>query len=197
MYRRNSPFKTLPGEQWKELKMFEPGALRLNYALSNFGRMVSYTDNFEEGSLLKGRKLAGYLTFSCRPNGLNKSYLIHKLVAEYFLPKEREDQNYVIHVDYNKMNNNVNNLRWVNRAEVSLHQENNPNIIAMREKRRLEPTYKGHKLTATKVKMIKKLIFDPNRKTRMRIIAKQFGITEMQLYRIKSGENWGHVKLDD
>ena len=31
----------------------------------------------------------------------------------------------------------------------------------------------------------------------MRIIAKQFGISEMQLYRIKSGENWGHVKIDD
>ena len=45
--------------------------------------------------------------------------------------------------------------------------------------------------------MIKKKIFDPNRRTRMRLIAKQFGISEMQLYRIKSGENWGSVKIDD
>ena len=29
------------------------------------------------------------------------------------------------------------------------------------------------------------------------MIAKQFGISEMQLYRIKSGENWGNVKIDD
>jgi hypothetical protein len=26
-------------------------------------------------------------------------------------------------------------------------------------------------------------------------IAEQFDISEMQLYRIKSGENWGHVKV--
>jgi hypothetical protein len=28
----------------------------------------------------------------------------------------------------------------------------------------------------------------------MKQIAEHFGISEMQLYRIKSGENWGHVK---
>jgi len=27
----------------------------------------------------------------------------------------------------------------------------------------------------------------------MKMIAKQFGISEMQLYRIKTGENWGSV----
>jgi hypothetical protein len=27
----------------------------------------------------------------------------------------------------------------------------------------------------------------------MKMIAKQFGVSEMQLYRIKSGENWGWV----
>ena len=31
----------------------------------------------------------------------------------------------------------------------------------------------------------------------MRLIAKQFGISEMQLYRIKSGENWSHVKMEE
>ena len=53
----------------------------------------------------------------------------------------------------------------------------------------------GNKLTTTQVMRIKKMIFDPNRKTRLKIIAKQFGISEMQLYRIKSGENWGHVQI--
>ncbi len=26
------------------------------------------------------------------------------------------------------------------------------------------------------------------------MLAKQFGISEMQVWRIKSGENWGHVE---
>jgi hypothetical protein len=44
--------------------------------------------------------------------------------------------------------------------------------------------------------MIKRKLSDPKRKTRMKMIAKQFGISEMQLYRIKTGENWGHVTID-
>ena len=35
-----------------------------------------------------------------------------------------------------------------------------------------------------------------SRKTRLKIIAKRFGVSEMQLHRIKTGENWGHVKYD-
>jgi hypothetical protein len=31
----------------------------------------------------------------------------------------------------------------------------------------------------------------------VRLIAKQFGISETQLYRIKSGENWSHIKIDE
>jgi DNA-binding Xre family transcriptional regulator len=42
---------------------------------------------------------------------------------------------------------------------------------------------------------IKKILANPNRKTRMKIIARRFGISEMQLYRIKSGKNWGHVTI--
>jgi hypothetical protein len=53
----------------------------------------------------------------------------------------------------------------------------------------------GRKLTVTKVMHLKKLIFDPKRKTRLKMLAKQFGISEMQVSRIKSGENWGHIKI--
>ena len=52
------------------------------------------------------------------------------------------------------------------------------------------------KLTETQVKLIKRKINDPNRKTRMKIIAKRYGVSVMQLYRIKSGENWGSVTPD-
>jgi len=42
------------------------------------------------------------------------------------------------------------------------------------------------------VRLIRKKINEG--KTRMKMIAKQFKISEMQLYRIKVGENWGWVK---
>ena len=31
----------------------------------------------------------------------------------------------------------------------------------------------------------------------LQLIAKRFGISHTQLNRIRSGENWGHVKADD
>ncbi len=43
--------------------------------------------------------------------------------------------------------------------------------------------------------MIKKLL--KNEKNRLKMIAKQFGITHTQLNRIRSGENWKHVTIDD
>jgi hypothetical protein len=43
--------------------------------------------------------------------------------------------------------------------------------------------------------MIKKLL--RNNKNRLKMIARQFGITHTQLNRIRSGENWKYVVLED
>jgi hypothetical protein len=45
------------------------------------------------------------------------------------------------------------------------------------------------------VKVIKKMLQSENR-TRLRVIAKRFGISHTQLNRIRSGENWGSVQPD-
>ena len=52
-----------------------------------------------------------------------------------------------------------------------------------------------HKLTTTKILLIKNKLFNPNRKTRLKMIARQFGVSAMTLHRIKTGENWGQIKL--
>ncbi|MFT4033894.1 MAG: hypothetical protein QM669_15880, partial [Siphonobacter sp.] len=54
---------------------------------------------------------------------------------------------------------------------------------------------KNYKLTESKVLMIKKML--KSDKNRLKMIAKQFGITHTQLNRIRSGENWGHVKVEE
>lgn len=46
------------------------------------------------------------------------------------------------------------------------------------------------KLTVTKVMLLKKLL---NQNKPVRQLIKQFKITDMQVYRIKPGENWKHV----
>ncbi len=182
-------------EEWKEIQ-FEEGALKKKYAISNYGRVISYTDSIKEGDIIKGGKLRGYATLPVRPFGKSKTYYIHKLVAQYFIDNPREDAKFVIHVDYNKNNNFVDNLKWSTKDEVFEHQQNNPLVLEAREKQKGRKTVQGHKLTSTEVMRLKRKIFDPKRKSRLKIIAKQFGISEMQLYRIKSGENWGHVKVE-
>lgn len=182
-------------EEWKEIN-FGEGALRKRYAISNYGRIISFCNEIEDGDQIKGGVLRGYPTLPLRPFGKSKTFYVHKLVAELFLPKSSVGQTYVIHKDYNKSNNYIENLKWAAKEEMFEHQQNNPLVLEAREKQKGRKTQQGHKLTATQVMRLKKKIFDPNRKTRLKIIAKQFGISEMQLYRIKSGENWSHVEVN-
>ncbi|MEZ0130545.1 hypothetical protein AB9T88_12615 [Flavobacterium sp. LBUM151] len=121
---------------------------------------------------------------------------LYKLVAQYFIPKESEDQTYVLHLDYNRSNDDVRNLRWATKAEMMAHSRKSPRVIQAK-KNLIEHNLKadGRKLTTTKVMLIKKILARPEQKTRLKMIAKQFGVSEMQIRRIASGENWGHVKV--
>ncbi|MCF6366917.1 MAG: NUMOD4 domain-containing protein [Bacteroidales bacterium] len=175
-------------EQWKDV-IFE-GSISDNeiYKISNYGRIKSFKVNKEEGIVIKPNLFNGYYRISLIQKSKKRTArYIHKLVAETFIPKNNEDQKYVIHRDYDKTNNRTYNLAWATKKEKEDHQFSNPIY-----KNKIKRTYA--KLDESRVRLIKKLINDPNRKTRMKMIAKRFGISEMQLYRIKSGENWGTVK---
>ncbi len=185
-----------PDEEWKEIE-FPQGNANLRYAVSNVGRLMSFSNRMQDGTLLGGSTIGGYKALKVNLNGKEKTFYVHKLVAAHFLPNPHEDQRFVTHLDYIKKNNHVRNLRWVSRKELISHQEHNPRVIEGKEKQKQQRPQVGHKLTSTDVMRIKKMIFDPNRKTRMKVIAKQFGISEMQLYRIKSGENWSHIKINE
>lgn len=188
-----------PNEEFKEIILETKH--RVRYALSNHGRLVSYTDDVKNGTLLRGTLTDGYRTlrlcFQKNNKRTQKAILLYKVVAELFIPRTSEDQQYVIHLDRKKDNDHVKNLKWVNYEEKMAHYRSSPAVIAAK-KRLIEHNIKadGPKLTETKVMRLKKILLDPNRKTRMKILAKQFGVSEMQLYRIKSGENWGHVKVN-
>jgi hypothetical protein len=185
-------------EKWKEFKVHN--SLKLRYAVSNYGRLISFTDKVENGRLLKGSKVDGYPVFAhkIRVKGKtkDKKIFIHKLVAEHFLKRKSEEYVFVLHIDRYRNNNSVDNLKWATRQEMLEHNRTSPFVLAARKKLiRHNKNRDGLKMTSSKVILLKKKLMDPDRKTRLRILAKQFGISEMQLYRIKSGENWGHIKV--
>lgn len=177
-------------ERWVEIEMETPG--RMRYAVSNYGRVVSFRETVRDGSLIKCGMIGGYPALSLGRK-IKHSRCLHKLVAHYFLPIPPEDANTVIHYDFDKLNNNVKNLQWATKEEVLAHQNLNPQVLYGRTHK--TGRKKGNKLTAAQVKRLKRAIENPNRKKTYKEIAAHYGISEMQLYRIKSGENWNHVNV--
>ena len=185
-------------EEFKEIAIEAP--LQLRYAISNYGRLISFKDKMEEGRFIKGSLTDGYRLFRYKVRAeskiMNKHLFFSKLVAYYFLEKTSEDQVYVLHIDRNRANDFVKNLKWATKEEMLEHQRNSPFVKEARAKVLEEKKHKnGHKLTITQVKFLKKELLNPNRKTRLKILAKKFGVSEMQLQRIRTGENWGHIEV--
>lgn len=174
-------------EEWRDIQFDENIADFEKFKVSNFGRIINCKG--EEEKLVKVSYINGYVNLPLKQkvNKKSTSRYVHKLVAQHFLER-KEEEVYVIHLDYDKTNNRIDNLKWATKKAKETHQFSNPEY----KSRVRIPT--NSKLTEARVRLIKRKINDPNRKTRMKMIAKQFGISEMQLYRIKSGENWGHVK---
>jgi hypothetical protein len=205
--KTKSELEFYSAEKFKEVKLEDDDKLQLRYAISNYGRLVSFRDSVENGRILKGSKQDGYriMRYKIRYGKKkirHKHCFYYKLVAEYFIPKTSDDQVYVLHLDRNRSNDRVENLRWATKSEMLEHSKKSPYVKMAKRKQllrlaeyRLKRKHEGSKLNSTQVIGLKKKLLDPNRKTRLKILAKQFGVTTMTLHRIKTGENWGHIKV--
>ncbi|WP_336514989.1 NUMOD4 domain-containing protein [Pollutibacter soli] len=184
--------KKLTGEVWKSLQFPGWKELRKKYAVSNQGRVASYTNDIvEDGKLLNGSLTTGYRSLNLhRPNSKGTIY-IHREVAKLFHKKASPKFKYVVHINHNKLDNRAANLKWASQEEVSDHQQKSPAKIAYKKVQASRTT--GLKLNANQVKTIKKLLGDPKRKLTYKQMAEKYGVSEMTLYRIKSGENWSRI----
>ncbi|MGZ5210066.1 MAG: HNH endonuclease [Kaistella sp.] len=144
----------------------------------------------------KKSQLSKKLERNLKKRSINHHFMIHRLVATYFLPAPKPEEKIVAHLNYDKFDNSVTNLKWMTAEEYAAHQSSNPKVIAEKKWRKYtqKPRAKGMKLTSSQVIHIK-LMLRRNKPSKQ--IAKQFGISEMQVWRIKSGENWSSVKIPD
>ena len=116
------PIIDIPGEEWQRVE-------ETNYEVSNQGRFRRVGQrNIISGSLNKD----GYIDVS-----INKRvYRLHRLVAQAFIPNPRGKE-IVDHIDGNRANNCVSNLRWVTAQENSDNQHRaNTQMEAAEERRR-------------------------------------------------------------
>ena len=153
------------------------------YALTNYGRVISFTTKPEEGHFLKHGSISQYPGIAVRSKDRSYTFLIHRLVAKYFVRQPTNKHKFVIHLNYVKDDNFYKNLKWVTHEEKFKHATLNPN------RKRIG----NQKLKESQVVRIKKKLADG--KSTLKKIASQFGITDMQVHRIKTGENWAHVKV--
>lgn len=185
--------KKIPGEIWKPIQFTGHKTLRKKYAVSSLGRTASFSEGIEkDGKILNGSLTSGYRTLNLHINGGNGTIYIHREIARLFCKKKSPKYKFVIHINHKKKDNHYKNLKWATLDEVSSHQQFSPEKIAYK-KRQANKT-EGLKLNATQVKAIKDIIKNPKRKITYKQLAAKYKVSEMTLYRIKSGENWGRVK---
>ena len=101
---------------YKTLKNFS------KYEINREGELFNKNTNFQlKGSLTKG----GYISVNIinDTTGKSKPMLLHRLLAETFLENPIGcDQ--IDHIDNNKINNNLQNLRWCNSSQNNTNREN-------------------------------------------------------------------------
>lgn len=103
----------------KDFEHFIQSELYPQVAISEDFRVINYRTK----SLLTPSINSGYYRFSVRRSDkTNSGILLHRLIAERFLPKpENPDHNQVNHKDGNKLNNHPSNLEWVSLVDNVIH----------------------------------------------------------------------------
>lgn len=100
-------------EKWKDVKDYEG-----LYEVSSYGniRSLNYRKTGKKKILKTQINKHGYEMVDLSKNGVRKTFQVHRLVAETFIPNP-DGFNTVDHIDSNKTNNHLNNLQWMSNSD--------------------------------------------------------------------------------
>ena len=145
----------LEGEEWKDIPEYED-----IYMVSSLGRVASISRRIYLGRNKKSHRDSNYTLKALCPNGSGYNILslykagvpvkyksLHRLVAELFIPNP-EHKPMIDHIDRNRQNNAVSNLRWCTLKENML----NPNTVEHCRKlgESIDRSYRNHPVVALK-----------------------------------------------
>lgn len=172
-------------EIWKPIVGYEGF-----YEVSNLGRVRSL-DRVINGRLRRGKLLSnkktngnGYRICTLCKDNLQINHYVHRLVAGAFC--FREDPSFIVnHIDSNIKNNKSDNLEWISAFDNVHH------YIKKGRKTDQGVNSPNTKLTEVDLERIRFLL--KNTKLKQNEIAKQFGVAQTTISRIKLGKTFKEV----
>ncbi len=171
----------LPGEVWKDIEIFK------DYQISNCGRLRSHKKGNEWRLLRPFINNDGYVAFQFTGNGKSKKLYMHRLVALAFIPNP-ENLPMVEHIDNDKTNCHVDNLRWATYSENNYHAYRD----GLKKPPRGMKSPKA-KLTDDEVRWIRKNYIPRDKKFGTRALARKFNVSSRSIQAILSRKTWTHI----
>lgn len=165
-------------ESWKDVRNHEG-----YYKVSSIGRVKSIRSDI----FLKAARVVstGYFYVALSVNGHQRSWTIHRLVAEAFIPNP-ENKPQVNHKNGIKTDNRVSNLEWVTAKENNQHAFRTgltPSIVGD-----LHPLAK---LTDIDISLMR----DAYSSGHIQVaLARYFKVTQANVSRVVRNETWTHVR---
>lgn len=179
----------MKNEEWKDI----PGFVGI-YQVSNLGRIKRLRHKTKNRFGYKTHKERlkelspandGYVRVNLSIGGRKYvTKLVHRLVAQAFIPGSGEQVN---HKDFVRSNNSAYNLEWCSRLENARHSAN-----AGRMKSISGPGMKSPaaKLTDNDVRNIKKRL---SQGEKQKDIANDYPVCKSAISEIKAGRSWSHI----
>jgi hypothetical protein len=144
----------------------------------------------------KKRKGSEYFIVRLSKYHILKFPYVHRLVAYAFIPNP-ENKKEVNHKDGNRKNNHISNLEWVTSSENSLHAihilhtKKPPSGIVPTERRARGEDNGTAKFTNEQIKAIRQ---EHEKGIGCRRLARKYGTSISNIYRIVTHQTWRHIK---
>lgn len=145
------------------------------YKIDTKGNVLSFYSSLPKLLTIQTHK-QGYKQVGLWKDGKVKHKLLHRLVAETYIPNLKKLP-LINHIDFDKSNNCVSNLEWCNQKANVMHSVTNNKHGAT-------------KLTGKNIVLIWKML---SVGIPERIIADFFKTTQPNIHAIKVGKTWGHI----
>lgn len=157
-----------------------PLDIKFDYGIAEDGEIINlYTKQIKFTCVNKD----GYLQVAFGTAKVKRTFLVHRLVAESFIPNP-ENKPQVNHIDGNKLNCHISNLEWVTPRENLIHAF----------KTGLQKRGEAHgrsKLTEEQVREIRYRY--ANEKISYAQLSRDYNVNPNSIKRILNGETWTHV----